>query len=415
MTMLPMPSKSFQSVLVHDSLPYGMDNGSTLPMEVSPGTIPSSVVEMLEGEENRVKDSADTQRANANATSKSSAPEIPQALTSERDSDVLTRRQQLGLAAEAKEDSKNGKGRGRGRGGKGRGKVRERPADATTIKPAEQENNNGEASTPRRKLFDDESDDKVSKGSAIASGMDVDPPASEPTEKKPAKRVRGKRAPAPPKVEEAPMTSSPPIKQKKKRAKGPKDAEGKQDMPEKVPPQGPAPSQPEPAEPATEKASKLPGKAKIKSSENALKEAQKDPATWHHVQKLWGALRTLKVSKGDLSSVPKFQYWSYSWYWKTNRVGLLTKSLGGKDVHRASFGGALCSSMSTPLQAALLYVVALVEYMGGDKPVEDLKSFEDETVEAYRVALQELVAAIGVADSLGKCLEDYEPSKKQAD
>jgi hypothetical protein len=55
----------------------------------------------------------------------------------------------------------------------------------------------------------------------------------------------------------------------------------------------------------------------------------------------------LKVSKakGDLGSVPKFQYWSFSWYWKTNRVGLLTKPLGGKDVHRASFGvrrAALC-------------------------------------------------------------------------
>jgi hypothetical protein len=54
-----MPSKPFQTVLVHDSLPYGIDNGSTLPMEVSPGTTPSSVVEILEGEDKRVKDSAD--------------------------------------------------------------------------------------------------------------------------------------------------------------------------------------------------------------------------------------------------------------------------------------------------------------------------------------------------------------------
>ena len=86
------------------------------------------------------------------------------------------------------------------------------------------------------------------------------------------------------------MNSSPPIKHKKKRAKGPKAAEG-QDLPE-------------PAEAPAEKVSKQPGKAKIKSSENALTEAR------CHVQKLWGALDTLKVSKakGDLGSVPKFQY-----------------------------------------------------------------------------------------------------------
>ena len=52
-----------------------------------------------------------------------------------------------------------------------------------------------------------------------------------------------------------------------------------------------------------------------------------------------------------------------------------------------------------------------VEFLGGDKPVEDLKPFDDGSVEAYRAALQDLVAAIGVADSLGKCLKDYEPSK----
>ena len=277
-----------------------------------------------------------------------------------QDPEVLTRRQQLGLAAQAKENSKEGKGRGRGRGGKGRGKVRERPADATTIKPcAANENEGGEESTPRRKLFDECDVAKPSEGSSMASGMDVDPPVAKPSESKP-KRVRGKRAPAPAKVEEPPMNSSPPIKQKQKRAKG---EGGKGNVPEQVPPQHPAPSQPdlpEPAEAPAEKVSKQPGKAKVKSSENALKEAQKDPASWHHVQKLWLALDTLKVSKGELGSVPKFQYWSFSWYWKSNRVGVLTKSLGGKDVHRASFGGSTCRSMSMPLKAALLFVVALV-------------------------------------------------------
>ena len=52
-----------------------------------------------------------------------------------------------------------------------------------------------------------------------------------------------------------------------------------------------------------------------------------------------------------------------------------------------------------------------MEFLGGDKPVQDLKPFDDGSVEAYRAALQDLVAAIGVADSLGKCLKDYEPSK----
>ena len=79
-TTLSMPSKMSSTVLVHDSLPYGMDNGSTLPMEVSPGTMPSSVVEMLEGEDKGVTDSADPGEANANATSKSSADGLPQAL-----------------------------------------------------------------------------------------------------------------------------------------------------------------------------------------------------------------------------------------------------------------------------------------------------------------------------------------------
>ena len=283
-------------------------------------------------------------------------------LKSAQEPDVLTRRQQLGLAAQAKENSKDGKGRGRGRGGKGRGKVGARPADATTIKRAV-ENQDGEASTPRRKLFEDEPGDvEPSQASAMTSGMDVDPPAAKPSENKP-KRVRGKRTPAPPKAEEAPMNSSPPIKQKKKRAKGPKDAKEQEHVPENVPPQHPSPSQPdvpEPAEAPAEKIAKQPGKAKIKSSENALNDAQKDPASWHHVLKLWGALDTLKVSKGELGSVPKFQYWSFSFYWKTNRVGLLTKSVGGKYVHRASFGGSTCCSMAMPLKAALLFVVALV-------------------------------------------------------
>lgn len=101
-------------------------------------------------------------------------------LKSAQEADVRTRRQQLGLAAQAKENSKNGRGRGRGRGGKGRGKVGERPADATTIKPAV-ENKDGEASTPRRKLFEDEPDvAKPSKGSPMASGMDVDLPGFQP-------------------------------------------------------------------------------------------------------------------------------------------------------------------------------------------------------------------------------------------
>ena len=116
-------------------------------------------------------------------------------LKSAQEADVLTGRQQLGLAAQAKETSKDGRGRGRGRGGKGRGKVGERPADATTIKPAV-ENKDGEASTPRRKLFEDEPDvAKPSKGSPMASGMDVDLPAAKPSESKP-KRVRGKGTPA---------------------------------------------------------------------------------------------------------------------------------------------------------------------------------------------------------------------------
>ena len=82
--MRSMPSKSWESELVHDSLPFGMDNGSTLPMEVSPGTIPTSVVQMLEGEDQRVKDSADPGGATTNATSKPSADGMPQALTSKR-------------------------------------------------------------------------------------------------------------------------------------------------------------------------------------------------------------------------------------------------------------------------------------------------------------------------------------------
>lgn len=48
-----------------------------------------------------------------------------------------------------------------------------------------------------------------------------------------------------------------------------------------------------------------------------------------------------------------------------------------------------------------------MQFVGGDKPRDELKDLEALEVVAYKEALADLVKAIAIADRLGKCPADF--------
>lgn len=53
-----------------------------------------------------------------------------------------------------------------------------------------------------------------------------------------------------------------------------------------------------------------------------------------------------------------------------------------------------------------------MEFVGGDKPVGELKmSLTSDQATAFLEALQDLLKAISVADSMGKSMKDYAPKQ----
>lgn len=72
---MPAGSSSTLSVLVDDSLPMCTDQDQTLPMELSPGTVTSTVAHMLQEEEKKITQVSSKSAANAaNLDGATSAP-----------------------------------------------------------------------------------------------------------------------------------------------------------------------------------------------------------------------------------------------------------------------------------------------------------------------------------------------------
>ena len=199
----------------------------------------------------------------------------------------------------------------------------------------------------------------------------------------------------------------------------------------------------------TKAAPKPPGEAARKSAMKALMEAKADDAAWHHVLRLFKAMEAPEVTRENQhETLEKRQHWSLSMYWDSKRIGLLQKRPSGKGAaHVLSFGGGHCLHIGLPLEAIRMYaghqVVFLlsavhgtstgkhmgiqpgrlclgstpsqlvlppspqVEFVGGDKPKDELKPVDDPCVLGYKQALQDLVKAVGVAHFLGKTPESF--------
>eukprot|EP00438_Fugacium_kawagutii_P012769 Skav214218 [mRNA] locus=scaffold489:544926:549630:+ [translate_table: standard] len=394
-----------KSVVIDESLPFGMDNGSTLAMDLDVDEVTASVAHMINKEESlkaELKTSALPESCGSSASDPSKAvADVPK---------VLTRRDQLGLAQEAKDDSKAGKGRGRGRG-RGRGKIAER-VEEKVLGPSSHKDDVPEKPVERKLKFgsDDENGEEPKQDVAPPEKTEIDPAPKNKSRKRTAAAKPKAKAKAKPSKDadaggsaECPMAASPPIKQKEKRRKNGKDSKQEAVAPSSA--DIPAEGQLE----ANAEKKKGPGRALVTFADKHMKDASNDPATWFHVAQLWPALADKSITQDKWQTVAKPHYWSYSMYWKTKRCGLLTKNANG-GVHVTSFGGVWTRNIALSLQAAQMFVAASVEFVGGDKPVDELKmALDSDQATAYIQALQDLVKAISIADSMGKSMKDFEP------
>lgn len=216
----------------------------------------------------------------------------------------------------------------------------------------------GDASpkTPCRRLFAE--GDQGHGSSAREEKNMQESPQTKQAEKKPRKTrvTRGKRAkpstPSKPGPSEggAGSVQASPAKPKKRTRKGSKQ---QQDGSAEAPPVA---SQAEPSEPRTAPVGnvKMPSDRASKKAKDRMIEARADPATWFHVQRLWKSING-KVTKEN-PGLKKFEYWQFSMYYNTFRVGLLHKGTSGKLRHVLSFGGGHCTDIGLPLEAAYMYV-----------------------------------------------------------
>lgn len=201
--------------------------------------------------------------------------------------------------------------------------------------------------TPRRRLFPEGNQ---------GPGSLEDSPQIKQAEKKPRKTraKRGKRAkpstPSKPDPSEgglgAGSVAASPAKPKKRTRKSSKQEQGGSA-------EGGAPVafQAEPSEPRTAPIEnpKMPSDRAAKKAKDRMIEARSDPATWFHVQRLWKSING-KVTKEN-PNLKKFEYWQFSMYYNTFRVGLLHKGTSGKFRHVLSFGGGHCTDIGLPLEA----------------------------------------------------------------
>ena len=308
---------------------------------------------------------------------------------------MLTRREQLQLKQDAKDKSK-GEGRGGGRGrGRGRGKnktkvpptetemdavipeevVLEGGEDAMQTTPPPSRGKRAALSTPevKRQLFKEPEDQdgktqsgldpnqsppvkqpkkrvkKAKKPKALSAKSsekgDALPPPEEPAPKsKPARRVRSKAPPQPSGPVAEPAQLAQPSQPSEPSQQDGKEKEDQQDGKEKE-----------------DKSKRLPSKGAQNAALLHMQEARTDPAEWMHVQQLVKAMDDKYTCKVD---VPQFSNWSFSMYWKTNRVGVLQKR-DGVGVHVVSFGSTYTPHIGMSVKAARMYVGSLVAYAWG--------------------------------------------------
>lgn len=285
--------------------------------------------------------------------------------------EVLTRRVQLGLAADHKEESKQGKGRGKGRG-RGRGKKTKTDAvdheEVPAAPAAESSSKRGPPATPERRRLD--FDVAASPDHHASDLAEKGTPPVRQEKKRVKATAKGKAAAKSAKAEqpakhEPDTGNEPSTKETKKRARKGKKA-GTEPAPEPAPSGQPKPvgeavphADPAPPEDAVVRGKKGPSERAIKGALKHLAEAKEDPASWLHVIKLWDVMDNMVHTKEN-PNLPKMQYWSYSMYWQSGRVGLLQKRVGEGSVHVCSFGGATCTKISLPLKAAFMWVGALI-------------------------------------------------------
>lgn len=264
---------------------------------------------------------------------------------------MLTRRNQLAMAAKIKEENENKKGRGRG-GGRGRGRGRQGKKD-----PKPEKGNN---------VHPEEVPEKTT---GVTGLEDAATSTKRPQMCTPERRRLFVEEGGSPKNEEVMppevpgMSTSPPIKQPAKRSKGAAKAkakskavveskvEEKTEQP-KGAGKGCPPNEVENKDDKNEKTKRPPTKNQVDWAKKELTDAKtSDQAQWDHALKLFEAVKV-----PERSCVEKYMYWSLSMYWTTRRVGLLQKQCGGAPKHVLSFGGGHCSHIGIPFEAARLYV-----------------------------------------------------------
>ena len=291
---------------------------------------------------------------------------------------VLTRRQQLKVAAEEKADKlaeKEGKkqpapkagGRGRGRGrGRGKSKV----VDPETVPEP-----HGEVSSPtknrvdsdmevdeqkvsqkrpmhtpeRRQLFPDGADMGVSPAKAT-DGSVPSPPVKQDRKrsKQAAVKSKAKAEARPGRSNQNPKSPAKEVektsKHEKKVDKKGKDTDkeggkdGEQEGDKEIKPVRP------------------PSQKLIKWAHDHLAEAKQDSSAWFFVIKLFEGTKVAERS----CDTKIFGNFSFSMYWRTRRVGLLQKQVGGGSKHLMSYGGGICQHIGIPYTACRLVVRILI-------------------------------------------------------
>ena len=259
---------------------------------------------------------------------------------------VLTRREQLGLAAKQKED-KQATGKGGGRGG-GRGRGRGRKASNTT-----------KASEPEHVP-----EPLGANGSEKDCEMETEKEYPSASLKRPAMQTPERRRlfpdDMPPGCSEVSpskppgMVASPPIRQDRKKpkraakSKAKAKAKSKAALPTEEEPRSGEGKGEEVKEPS---GPRQPSNRVTQWAMTKLAEAKQDSPAWHHVCKLFEGTNVPERSCGD-----KLMYFSFSMYWLTRRVGLLQKQPMGGNKHLLSFGGGHCIHIGIPYVASRLYV-----------------------------------------------------------
>ena len=259
------------------------------------------------------------------------------------------------MKAEKEEQKAKGKGKGRagGRGrGRGRGKVGEGSSEVanpetTPEKPKPSKRAPVQVETPeRRELF-------------------PDPPApvtSSPAVRQPKKRIRGKakakaampEEPAVPEEHAMPEEPVPDLVAEKVPVIPKQKAKAK---PRAKPPAADPADPADPAQPAdaSNTRERKIGKATQKAALDLLWDMKNsDEAGWYHAKELHKALKYHKLS--DRMEVPKWEFWSLSMYWGTGRVGVLQKHQQKGFVHIISFGGVHVKNIAMSTHAARMYV-----------------------------------------------------------